>query len=259
MDLPVTRGIVPRLDVVAATGSTNADLAALVRAGGVPPWTVLVTDDQTAGRGRLDRSWSAPAGSALAVSVAVPLTGLERAVGWIPLAAGLALRDALAPLLPGREVGVKWPNDVLVAAAGEPDAPGRKVCGVLAELVDATIVLGAGINTTMTAAQLPVPTATSIAVEGGDPDADAVLSGYLLRLRSHLDALADAGGDATASGLRAAVTAACVTLGRELDVHLPDGGRLPGRATGLDGDGRLVVAGPDGERAVTAGDVVHVR
>lgn len=259
MDLPVTRGIVPRLDVVAATGSTNADLAALVRAGGVPPWTVLVTDDQTAGRGRLDRSWSAPAGSALAVSVAVPLAGLERAAGWIPLAAGLALRDALAPLLPGRVVGVKWPNDVLVAPTGDPDAPGRKVCGVLAELVDATVVLGTGINTTMTAAQLPVPTATSIAVEGGDPDADALLSGYLLRLRSHLDALGDAGGDATGSGLRAAVTAACVTLGRDVDVDLPDGGRLHGAATGIDAGGRLVVAGSDGERAVTAGDVVHVR
>lgn len=255
MDLPLSRGVAPHLQVIASTGSTNADLSDRVRTGGVEPWTVLVTDDQRAGRGRLGRTWTAPPGASLAVSVAVPLAGVDRAAGWIPLAAGLALRDTLATLLPGRAVVVKWPNDVLVVGeSGE-----RKICGILAELVDRMVVLGSGINTAMTAEQLPVPTATSLAVEGGDPDADAVLSGYLVRLRGHVDALAARGGDADASGLRAAVIAACSTLGRDVDVELPDGARLGGRATDLDAEGRLVVATGGGPRTVTAGDVVHVR
>jgi BirA family biotin operon repressor/biotin-[acetyl-CoA-carboxylase] ligase len=152
-------------------------------------------------------------------------------------------------MLPAASVRFKWPNDVLVG--------GRKVCGVLAELLPArdAVVIGAGLNLAMRAEQLPVPTATSVAVEGGDPDPDTALAGYLGHLRRLIDGYLADGGDAEASGLAARARELCVTLGREVRVELPDGRILEGVATGLDAAGRLVV---DGE-SVAAGDVTHAR
>jgi len=259
MRLPASQALVPELLVRPSSPSTNAELAALARAGVLPSFTTLVTDDQTAGRGRLDRSWVAPAGSALAISVlVVPRTSdgelaFDR-FGWLPIAAGVAMVEAVAAVLPAASVGFKWPNDVLIA--------GRKVCGVLAELVPerGAVVIGAGVNLAMTAEQLPVASATSIAVEGASPEADAVLAGYLERLRRHIDGYLAAGGDAVSSGLAALATDLCMTLGREVLVELPDGRVVEGTATELDPDGRLIVrdAG-DRLHVVAAGDVTHAR
>lgn len=247
--LPLTSALASTVEIVEHSASTNADLRAV--AATRPHLSVLLTDDQTAGRGRLDRSWVTPPGTALAISVLLrnlPAPGAAR--GWIPLAAGLAMAEAVAAQLPRREVGVKWPNDVLVE--------GSKICGILAEAAADAVIVGAGVNTAMTAAQLPVPTATSFAVLGAEVDTDRLVADYLRRLDGALAALARI-GDAEASGLHAEVTARCLTLGREVTVSLPDGSELRGTARRLDGDGRLMVAaGPD-ERAVSAGDVVHVR
>ena len=156
MQLPLSTAVAARLDVVEATGSTNADLRAHASdVWGWPDLSVLVTDDQTAGRGRLDRTWIAPAGTSLAISVLLrTLPDSPDAVGWIPLIAGVAMADAVAAQLPGRDVGVKWPNDVLVE--------GRKISGILAEMVDGTVIVGSGVNTRMTELDLPVPTAKGI-------------------------------------------------------------------------------------------------
>lgn len=254
MHLPASQGLVPRLLVRATSPSTNAELVALARAEELPAYTALVTDDQTAGRGRLDRSWVAPAGTALAISVlVVPRTPdgplpLHR-YGWLAIAAGVAMTETVAGMLPTASVRFKWPNDVLVG--------GRKVCGVLAELLPArqAVVIGAGLNLAMTAEQLPVTTATSVAVDGGDPDPDTALAGYLGNLQRLIDGYLEHGGDAEASGLAGRARELCVTLGREVRVELPDGRVLEGTATALDGDGRLVVNG----ESVAAGDVTHAR
>ncbi|HCM49247.1 MAG TPA: biotin--[acetyl-CoA-carboxylase] ligase, partial [Microbacterium sp.] len=121
-DFPRAAIIAGRLDVVPYTGSTNADLlaAVAVEPDAYPHLSVLVTDDQRAGRGRLDRTWTAPAGAALAISVLVRVSGIPADQrGWVPLIAGAAMTRALrgqfAPDAAegGPRVGLKWPNDVL--------------------------------------------------------------------------------------------------------------------------------------------------
>lgn len=253
MDLPHTTAAAARLDIIASTGSTNADLLAQAPdATGHPHFSVRVTGDQRAGRGRLDRQWTAPAGSAVAVSVL--LRGLDIAPeqrGWIPLAAGAAMADAVAAQLPGVKVGVKWPNDVLV--------DGQKICGILAEAAGAdVIVIGAGVNTEMTAEQLPVPTATSFRVHDVTCDVDLLLAGYLARLDAHLAGLVEH-GTAVASGLRRAVSARCLTLGEDVKVILPAGSETRGEALRLADDGQLVLRTADGDVSIAAGDIVHLR
>lgn len=216
-----------------------------------PHLSVILTDNQTAGRGRLDRSWQTPAGSALAISVLIrELPSRPEAMGWIPLVAGLAMADAVTVQLSGHEVGVKWPNDVLV--------DGKKVCGILAESTGTAVVIGSGVNTAMTIEQLPIPTATSFAALGESCDADRLVADYLRRLGGLLAALA-AWEDSDRSGIHDAVSARCATLGREVDVSLPDGSTLHGTAVRLDTDGRLCVDAGGTEHAVAAGDVVHAR
>ncbi|HWM35372.1 MAG TPA: biotin--[acetyl-CoA-carboxylase] ligase [Pseudolysinimonas sp.] len=259
MHLPASQALAPELRVVASSPSTNTELADLARADAMPDFTVLVTDHQTAGRGRLDRTWVTPAGSALAISVLlVPRAGsgplpVER-FGWLTIAAGVAMTQAVSAVLPAASVALKWPNDVL--------ANGRKICGVLAELIPerGAVVIGAGVNLAMTTDELPVTTATSVRIEGGDPDPDTVLAGYLECLRGLVAAYAAADGDAERSGLAGRAGEVCTTLGREVRVDLPGGRILEGTAVALDSDARLVVRALDGiEHAVAAGDVTHAR
>lgn len=252
MSFPHSAAAAARLEILASTGSTNADLRAHAEdEAGWPHLSAILTEDQVAGRGRLDRIWTAPAGSALALSVLLRVPRIpvgER--GWIPLAAGLAMADAVAAQLSERAVGVKWPNDVLVGD--------RKICGILAEATGSdTVIVGSGVNTAMTAEQLPVPTATSFAVEGVRVDADLLVAGYLARLDGWIASLAEH-GSAVASSLRDAVAARCVTLGRAVRVQLPGGAELIGIATGIDTDGSLIVTVDGSEHRVSAGDVVHV-
>jgi BirA family biotin operon repressor/biotin-[acetyl-CoA-carboxylase] ligase len=262
MDYPASRAIVPDLMVRESSPSTNAELADRARGATLPTFTTVITTDQTAGRGRLGRTWVAPAGSALAVSVlVVPRTPsgalpLDR-FGWLPIAAGVAMTDTVAGALPDASTGFKWPNDVLVN--------GRKVSGVLAELLpeQGGVVIGAGINLGMTVEQLPIDTATSLAIEGAEADSidsDTILAGYLERLRELVDAYLAADGDAEASGLAGLARSRCITLGRAVQVELPDGSRIDGTATSLDADGRLIVRRADGsDETVAAGDVTHAR
>ena len=270
MHLPLSRAVVARLDVLPQTGSTNAELVARASGGTLLDFSVLVTTNQTAGRGRLGRVWVAPPGRTLAVSVFLR-TGAASPdrLGWLPLLAGLAMTRAVSRLVDGHEITLKWPNDVHV--------DGLKVSGILSELVPSIgVVIGAGLNLTMTADELPTTTATSLSLVGfgenfgataDDAMVDAALSGYLAELSSICSTFAAAGFDAEKTGLRAGVTAACGTIGRNVRVDLPSNNRLPGgdqlfgRATGLDESGRLVVAGTSfsGSRAIAAGDVTHLR
>ena len=268
---PRAAAVSPRLQVVDSVDSTNAKLLrdAAVDPDGHPHLAVVVTDDQRAGRGRLDRVWAAPAGTALAISVLLRVAAVEVADrGWIPLVAGSAMRQAIAAQLPGRAVTLKWPNDVLV---GEKDGgPARKISGILAEVLPSdpmAVVVGAGVNTTMETVDLPVPTATSFADQGVDVDEDRLLADYLEALRDGIAALAVGGHAAVADE----IAEHCSTLGEEVSVSLPapaseagePGGdvdtTLRGVAVRLDASGGLVVQSGGVERVVNAGDVVHVR
>jgi BirA family biotin operon repressor/biotin-[acetyl-CoA-carboxylase] ligase len=240
--------------VVAETGSTNADVAAAARAG-AGEGLVVVADLQTAGRGRGGRGWQAPPRSGLTVSFLLRPPTPRETWGWLPLLAGLAVVGPLARLS-GLDLGLKWPNDVLVDGQ-------RKLAGVLAEVVDDAVVVGVGLNVSLRADELPVPLATSLLLEGSEVvDRDPVLRAVLREAERLYRTHTDADGDADRAGLRTAYRAACVTLGRPVRVTLPGGGTLEGHATGVDGQGRLVVR-PDGadgvDTALAAGDVEHVR
>lgn len=256
---PLAAAVSPRVQLVETTDSTNADVVAAVLAddAGWPHLSVLVTTDQRHGRGRLDRTWVAPAGTALAVSAVVRVGALPvHARGWIPLVAGVAMTRAIAAQLRGipQTVGLKWPNDVLVE--------GQKICGILAEAVPGefdAVVVGAGVNTRMPRVDLPVATAVSFAALGQDADEDKLLADYLRGLDELLAALIAADGDAVAAGVQAAVESVCTTLGAEVVVSLPDETTLEGRAERIDAEGRLVVAVGGAEVPVAAGDVTHVR
>lgn len=229
--------------------STNARAHELAR-GGADHGTLVTCDEQTAGRGRQGRAWTAPPGTAVLASWVV-----HEPSALVTLAAAVAVAEVAAELDgAGREPAIKWPNDVLL--------DGAKLCGILAEVVPGhpdAVVVGAGVNTRMTAEQLPVPTATSFAIAGLEADEDRLLADYLTALDEQLRALETAHGDAAGAGVLAEVEALCATLGREVAVSLPGGTTLEGRAQRIDPDGRLVVMTGLTETAVAAGDVVHVR
>lgn len=243
--------------VLEEAGSTNAELAGLAR-GGAPEGTVVTTEHQTAGRGRLDRTWAMPARSALAVSVLLRPQVPAASWPWLPLLVG----TAVAGVLPAHGVPavLKWPNDVLVE---EPAASGelRKLAGILVERVDTpegpAAVVGCGLNTDLDRGELPVETATSVRlVTGSSPDRTLLLADLLAALAEQYAAWAAPGG---ADALHAAYSRACSTVGREVRVELPAGGLLTGRASGIDAGGGLVVDALAGQVVVGAGDVVHVR
>jgi BirA family biotin operon repressor/biotin-[acetyl-CoA-carboxylase] ligase len=247
-----------RLEVVDATGSTNADLVAQAVAG-APDGSVLVTEHQTAGRGRLDRSWEAPRGSGIAVSVLWRPEGVpaER-LGWLPMLAGVALLDAIRTLAPGVAAGLKWPNDLLLGPEG------RKGAGILAEMTAVSgggpgVVLGMGINVGAPAGTLP-PTATSLAAEGAAVDRTELLVEVLRNLGEREAAWRAEAGDADESGLRGDYRAGCLSLGSQVRVEMPGGSSVVGIAEDVDTSGHLLVLEPDGNRrAIAAGDIVHLR
>ncbi|SFB87579.1 biotin--[acetyl-CoA-carboxylase] ligase [Streptomyces aidingensis] len=256
-------GLWTRLEVAGITGSTNADLRERAREGHAAAGSVLIAEEQTQGRGRLGRTWSAPARSGLFCSVlltpgpAVPGTRW----GWLPLLAGVAVADGVARVA-GVRPALKWPNDLLVTVDGAE----RKLGGILAErtaLADGTaaVVLGMGINVSLRAAELPVPEAGSLLLAGAPvTDRDPLLRAVLRSLADWYGRWRTEAGDPAASGLLEAYTAGCATLGRRVRALLPGGEELRGEAVALDGDGRLVIAAAGGGRQpVAAADIVHLR
>jgi BirA family biotin operon repressor/biotin-[acetyl-CoA-carboxylase] ligase len=246
------------LNVVASTGSTNADLAA---AGQQPDRTVLIAEQQTAGQGRQRRSWVSPAGSGLYLSVLLrPSDVPVERLGWIPLLAGVALARTVT--WAGADTTLKWPNDLLVGAGH------RKAAGILAEVSavrDNTVVLGIGLNVLPLPADVPVGAGglapTSLADERATQLDRTELAAHLLTQLAELElAWRAAGGDPVATGLAAEYRRWCGTLGQRVRVELPGPAELVGVAETLDADGTLVVRADDGRRhPVSAGDVVHLR
>jgi BirA family transcriptional regulator, biotin operon repressor / biotin---[acetyl-CoA-carboxylase] ligase len=238
--------------------STNDEVLARSRSG-APPGLVVVADHQTAGRGRQGRRWddaSAPtAPRSLTVSTSRELPSAHG--GLVPLAVGLAVADAFRAA--GATPALKWPNDVLLRAPGGGLA---KAAGILTErhrVADRDLVIvGTGLNLDWRDVDRSGEAAdwTSLAeATGRDVDRGEVLAELLRGEAERLRTLA-----IDPAGTLEVYRAACTTLGREVEVGLPGGEVVRGAAIDIDHDGHLVVDVPGtGPRAVTAGDVRHVR
>jgi BirA family biotin operon repressor/biotin-[acetyl-CoA-carboxylase] ligase len=242
------------VEVRERTGSTNADVAAAARAG-TPEGLVIVAEQQTDGRGRLDRRWESPPRAGLAVSVLLRPAVPAARFGWLPLLAGVALVETVRRIAEVDAV-LKWPNDLLVDE--------RKCAGILAEAVPEptpAVVLGIGLNVSLDEAELPRPDATSLVLAGAEhADRDPLLRSLLRGLSDWYRRWQETDGDPDECGLRDGYRLHCATLGRRVTVALPGGGILAGTGSDVDRDGRLVVAADDGAlTAVAAGDIVHVR
>jgi BirA family biotin operon repressor/biotin-[acetyl-CoA-carboxylase] ligase len=267
-------GLWTRLELLEETDSTNADAVAAALAGAAEG-LIVVAERQTAGRGRMGRTWISPPRAGIATSVllrpgeAVADRGWSPVpigrYAWLPLLAGVALVEAVARLA-RLDARLKWPNDLLV--------DGRKCAGILAEATPAPagdadppggVVIGIGLNVTLKVDELPDtpigPPATSLRLAGAEAtDRDPLLRALLRSLAAWYARWRDAGGNADMAGLRVAYLKHCATLGRTVRVSLPGGASLTGTATTVDGEGRLVVRAVDGSAtALAAGDVSHLR
>ncbi|OYN92191.1 biotin--[acetyl-CoA-carboxylase] ligase [Parenemella sanctibonifatiensis] len=257
-----------QIEHLPSVGSTNIEALARVAAG-VAPGLVLVTDDQTAGRARFTRSWRTPPGSAVAMSAVVAPHGIAADQwGWLPLLTGVAVDTALNQL--GVPTALKWPNDVL--AAEQAPAPG-KLCGILVSRATGPTgtdlaVIGIGINTAMTRDQLPVPTASSLALngvgKGGVVSAAEVVTRVLTALAAELAAWAAGADPAARYRARSATIGARVRITLDAEDSGATGARraaagVVGTAVDVDRTGSLVVETEAGRQSFAAGDVTHLR
>lgn len=240
--------------VVEETASTNTDLAQRARAG-VAPGLVLVAEHQTGGRGRRARAWTSPPRSGLTLSLLVEPAGVpaER-WPWITLLAGVAVVEGVRRVTDVAAT-LKWPNDVMV--------DDRKLAGILSERIEtpaaSLAVVGVGLNVTLRRDELPAPEATSLLLEHAKTTDRTVVMREVLRVFDRLlRAWVSEGGDPQA-GLAESYARRCSTLGRQVRAALPSGESLVGEAVRVDASGRLLVRTQQGEQAVGAGDVVHVR
>lgn len=237
------------VEVVGTVGSTQ-DVARARAASGAPGGTLIVAERQTAGRGRLGRVWDDDGrpGASLAATL---LLDLGDGAPLVPHALGLAVLDAVAPWL-GDRAALKWPNDVVVRLDGRP----RKVAGLLVERVDdagpdGRTVLLAGLGVNVDRRHLPsLDDRAGVAdLAGVDVAAAPLLAGLVRGIDAALALLA-AGSVALLTRYRTVSD----TLGRRVDVLLPDGAALRGEAD-VDDDGRLVVVSVLGRHTVLAGTV----
>ncbi|WP_408922929.1 biotin--[acetyl-CoA-carboxylase] ligase [Corynebacterium tuberculostearicum] len=257
------------IDFVEKTGSTNTDL---MQATNVADGTVLLADEQFSGKGRLGRTWTAPAGSQVIFSVLLLPESLEQ-LGTLPLAAGLAVTDSIEGTV------LKWPNDVHI--------DGNKLCGILAEAgpvgqafkaapkteltkvevgkaevnkaevnkavggaaPSARVVVGMGINVTLTREDLPIEKATSLELEGRDTDRTELAITVLKNLRRRIVQWENQDPQ-----LLRDYRAVCSSLGQEVRLETPSGD-VTGHVDDIGEDGRIMVAG----EYYSAGDVTHLR
>jgi BirA family transcriptional regulator, biotin operon repressor / biotin---[acetyl-CoA-carboxylase] ligase len=261
-DLVAPAGPLAWLEVVETSPSTNTELVQRARQdAGLEAPGLLVAEHQVAGRGRAGRVWETPPHAALTVSVLLRPRLSGPALGWVPLAAGIAV----ARVVQGADVDarLKWPNDVLVPAETDADGlgPFRKVAGVLAEALPDGVVVGVGLNVSQSADELPVPTATSLTLAGAGPlERGRLLASLVHELTTAVAQLEDAGGDAAAAGLAREYAELSATLGMSVRAERAGGSVIiEGTAVRVADDGALVIETGDGEQVLTAGDVHHLR
>ncbi|EGD56623.1 biotin--[acetyl-CoA-carboxylase] ligase [Gordonia neofelifaecis] len=239
------------IEVVAETGSTNADLIARIDAGEDLGGTVLISARQTSGRGRHARVWETPPGQlAISAAVAVDPSAINH-LGWLSLLTGLAVHDAVTELT-GTGLELKWPNDVLAPG-------GRKISGILSEFRltpggGGVAVIGTGLNLDLPVGSAPDTAASISGLTDGPVDQTRVAGAYLRALSVRLDSWPD-----DIAALAENYRAVSATLGSRVRLILPGDAEVIGRAVDIDDEGRVVVDGPDGRVTASAGDVTHLR
>jgi BirA family transcriptional regulator, biotin operon repressor / biotin---[acetyl-CoA-carboxylase] ligase len=273
-----------RVERFASVGSTN-DVIRRWLAAGEPEVCLAVADEQTAGRGRNGRIWTAPAGAGLLLSLGFRPTWLAPDRVWrLAATVSLAMAHASEEVagLPDRSVRLKWPNDLVIAtdetgraldqqgiAAAGDGAQVRKLGGVLGESEglgsdDPRVVIGIGVNAGWQADAFPVELAATMASLGsasGDVPIDRghLLDAFTSALETRIEALRGGSFDVADWVERQ------ITTGRQIDIVRPDDRVETGLARGVDGvGGGLRIAAPTeadaaAERLVFVGDIRHVR
>lgn len=241
-----------QVEIVEVTGSTNSDVIERAKAG-EPEGLVLIAGEQTAGRGRLDRSWLGNPGGSILCSVLVRPKLDPEHVPLLTAAAGLAAREALAEAA-GLKAELKWPNDLM--------SGGRKLGGILTESVIASdsvdfCVVGIGLNVNWPAAEIPgeiSEIAISVSAQlGHDADRTAILDQFLKSFEARVVTL-----EKSPSHLIREYKENCATIGKKVAV-ITAGGTVEGFASGIDAHGRLLVSDEDAENiAIDAGDLTVI-
>lgn len=232
-----------RVSVVELTGSTQNDLLQLVESNIALDGQVIVTEFQSNGRGRLDRTFEAPAKSALLFSFYIKPRKQRSEWGFIPLIAGLSLVRSITTIDTAMNVSLKWPNDLLINE--------KKCAGIIAQTTTEGIVLGIGLNVSMASEELPVPTATSLAIEGSKFVERNSLLSQVLNIFAELFESWEEGFE-----LLSEYSDVSSTIGKKVRVELPGGENLEGTVARISPTGELVL---DDGRHVSAGDVIHLR
>jgi len=229
-------------------GSTQVDLAKSVRNGQAKSGDVLVTEFQSAGRGRLDRTFVTLPQTALLFSFYVKPNNREDRWGWIPLLVGQSVCKAISENFKvGNRIKMKWPNDILLNH--------KKMAGLLVERLEtsdgAGVVVGIGLNVSASQEELPIEGATSLEIEGFHAvDRDELLVAILTSFEEFLKRWES--NDPT---LLSEYCASSATIGRKVSIELPGGEQVTAIASSIDMTGGLVL---DDGRHITVGDVVHI-
>ena len=229
--------------MVEVTGSTQDDLFELASSGTAIPKTILASEFQSSGRGRLDRTFEAAPHSALTFSIYIEPKVDKEEWSFLTLLAGISVHEALHTLDPQTTVGIKWPNDLLIND--------KKFVGMIAQATDKGVVIGIGINVGMTSDELPVESATSLALEEfAILDRNLILATIINHFEINLEMWEHD------QSFLAQYRAASVTLGRDVEVTLPGGEVIQSRAIDISNAGGLML---ENGREITVGDVVHLR
>ncbi|MFM6941309.1 MAG: biotin--[acetyl-CoA-carboxylase] ligase [Candidatus Planktophila sp.] len=229
--------------MVEVTGSTQDDLFELASNGGAIPKTILASEFQSNGRGRLDRSFEAAPHSALTFSIYIEPKVEKEEWSFLTLLAGLSVHEALHALDTQTLIGIKWPNDLLIGD--------KKFAGMIAQATAKGVVLGIGLNVGMTQGELPVDTATSLAIEGfAELNRNVILAAIINHFEINLEMWEND------KSFRAEYRSASVTIGKDVEVTLPGGKTINSRSVDISYSGGLLLE--DGSE-VTVGDVVHLR
>ncbi|MEA4837830.1 MAG: biotin--[acetyl-CoA-carboxylase] ligase [Rhodospirillaceae bacterium] len=221
--------------------STN-DEAKRLAGEGAAPYTVICAQEQTGGRGRLDRRWISPPGN-LYCSILLDGGPDAARAPQLSFVAALAVAETLTELAPRAHVGLKWPNDIL--------CNGAKICGMLLERAGSLIVLGVGVNIASAPAPALYP-AICLSRLGSDAESLDVLAGLCERLEYWVERWRSLGF----APVRDAWVARAIGVGGPIGVRLADGSVMEGIFYGLDEEGGLLLDTRDGfRRRVLAGDV----
>ena len=235
------RGSYWRVSVFQSVTSTQTELATKVN---LQHGDVFVTEFQSAGRGRLDRTFEATKSSALLFSLYLELNRPKFEWSVIPLLTGISLLTALKSLDQNVNFNLKWPNDLLIEE--------KKVAGVLVEARENGVIIGIGLNVEMENSQLPVANATSLALaKFGELDRNVILPELLRNLQATFE-LWESGSSMPLEQYREVSS----TIGQEVEVHLPSGERLKSQAVDINEIGELRLASGV---LVNVGDVIHLR